>query len=206
MKSFKVHVLLTVFFLSINAYSQYGVIEMKNGDFLEMGDERFSIEGDQFKYFKEKIDPKDISAFGVRDKKKQQEYLDKINAVNIKDIKVIHTKGELFVSKKKIANYIGLRFIKIKNKYQLFYVIEEGKCSLLIMPENSNAIFSFYVQEGNKEPYIIHKSGTGTGPKYKNRSSKYFADCKPAMDYIKNDLKLLTLPELIQIYNENCAK
>lgn len=208
MKSIKVYASLIIFFLSFNAYSQYGVIEMKNGEQLEMVDDRFLVKDGQLRYYKEKVDSKGFSLFGIRSKKQKQEYLDKTNAVSIDDIKIIHTQGELFVGNKKIANYSGIRYIKIKRKYQEFYVIEKGKCNLLIKDEGSlsNAIFSYYVQEGNKEPYIIHKSGTGLGPKYKRRSKKYFKDCEPAMRYIKKDLKLLTLPKLVQIYNKNCAE
>ncbi|MFD2433827.1 hypothetical protein ACFSO9_09930 [Mesonia maritima] len=172
MKLIKIYASLIVFFLSLSTYSQYGVIEMKNGDRLEVADGNFLVENEQLRYYKEKVESKGFSLFGIRSKKQKQEYLDKTNAVNIDDIKVIHTQGELFVGNKKIANYSGIRYIKIKRKYQEFYVIENDKCSLLIKNEGSlsNAIFSYYVQEDNKEPYIIHKSGTGLGPKYKRRS------------------------------------
>lgn len=208
MKSIKIYASLMIYLLSLNAYSQYGVIEMKNGDKFETADNRFLAEDGQLGYYKEKVDSRGFSLFGIRSKKQKQEYLDKTNAVNIDDIKIIHTQGELFVGNKKIANYIGIRYIKIKHKYQKFYVIEKGKCNLLIKNEGSlsNAIFSYYVQEGNKEPYIIHKSGTGLGPKYKRRSKKYFKDCEPAIRYIKKELKLLTLPKLVQIYNKDCGE
>tara|TARA_R100000935_G_scaffold21876_5_gene40571 strand:- start:98 stop:754 length:657 start_codon:yes stop_codon:yes gene_type:complete len=208
MKSIKSYTSLIVFFLSLSAYSQYGFIEMKNGEQFEIAQEGFLVEDGQLRYFKEKVDSKGFSLYGIRSKKKKQEYLDKTNAVNIDDIKIIHTQGKLSVGNKKIANYIGIRYIKEKRRYNKFYVIEKGKCNLLIKDEGpfSNAIFSYYVQEDNKELYIIHRSGTGTGPKYKRRSKKYFEDCEPAMKYIKKGLKLLTLPKLIRIYNENCAK
>lgn len=208
MKSIKVYTSLIVFFLGLNTYSQYGFIEMKNGEQFEIADDGFSVKDGQLRYYKEKVDSKGFSLYGIRSKKQKQEYLDKTNAVNIDDIKIIHTQGELFVGNKKIANYIGIRYIKEKRRYNKFYVIEKGKCNLLIKDEGSlgNAIFSFYVLEDNKELYIIHKSGTGLGPKYKRRSKKYFEDCEPAMKYIKKDLELLTLPKLVQIYNENCAK
>lgn len=208
MKSIKTYASLIIFFLSLSSYSQYGFIEMKNGDKLEIADDRFLVEDDQLRYYKEKVDSKGFSLFGIRSKKQKQGYLDKTNAVKIDDIKLIHTQGELFVGNKKLANYIGIRYIKEKRRYNKFYVIEKGKCNLLIKDEGDlgNAIFSYYVQEDNKELYIIHKSGTGLGPKYKRRSKKYFEDCEPAMKYIKKDLELLTLPKLVQIYNENCAK
>lgn len=206
MKSIKAYLSLIVIFLSFNAYSQYGIIEMKNGDKFEIADDKFQVEDDQLRYYKEKVESKGYSLFGIRSKKQKKEYyLDKTNTVNINDIKIIHTQGELFVGNKKIANYIGIRYIKLNRNYEEFYVIENGKCSLLIKSENSNAIFSYYLQEENGEPYILHKSGTGLGPKYKSRSKEYFADCEPAMSYIKKDLKFSTIQKLVQIYNSSCA-
>lgn len=205
MKSIKVQVLLLVIFLTLNAYSQNSVIEMKDGKQIEMVGDDFMIEGDQLRYFVEKYESKG-AIFGIMGKEQKQEYLDKTRLVNISDINIIHEQGELFVGNKFIANFVGSRFIKLKHRYQGFYVIEDGPCSLLIMAENGDAIFSYYLQEGNEKPYILHKSGTMVGPKYKRRSKKYFADCEPAMNYIKKYLKRSTLPKLIQIYNANCAK
>lgn len=201
----KMFVLLIVIFLNLHAYGQAGVIEMKNGDFYEMGDTKFFVDGKELKYFKEKVD-KGYSIFGFRSEKQKQEYLDKVGSVPVSNIKKIHMQGQLLVGNTVIGNFIGIRFIKMKNRYKDFYVIEEGECSLLVRSEDGNAIFSYYVQKKDEEPYILHKSGTGMGPKYKSRSKKFFADCGPAMAFIKKDLKRTTIPDLIKIYNANCVK
>lgn len=206
MKSIQMYVSLIVIFLNLSAHGQAGVIEMKNGEYFEVADDRFYVDGEQLKYFKEKINDKGVSLYGFRSEKQKQEYLDKIGAVPVNNIKMIHMQGQLLVGKKVIADFIGIRYIKVKRRYEEFYVIEDGECSLLVKSEDANAIFSYYVHKKNEDPYILHKQGIGIGPKFKSRSEKYFADCGPAMDYIKKDLKKTTLPELIKIYNANCAK
>jgi hypothetical protein len=205
LKLIKVYVSLIVIFLSFNAYSQYGVIEMKNGEKFEMADTWLVVEGEQLRYSTEKYEAKAL-VYGIGQKKHKEEFLEKSRAVNISEIEKIHVQGEFLVGNKLISNFIGIKYIKVNRRYQKFYVIKDGECQLLIMPESGNAIFSYYVQKGNEDPFILHKSGTGLGPKYKSRAKKYFADCGPAMDYIKKDLKLSTIPNLIDIYNASCVK
>lgn len=65
MKSIKVYASLIVFFLSLSTYSQYGIIEMKNGEQLEMADDRFLVKDGQLRYYKEKVDSKGFSLFGI---------------------------------------------------------------------------------------------------------------------------------------------
>jgi|SRR5690606_19853240 len=201
----QLYVSLIAILFSFNAYSQYGVIEMKNGDRFEMADTWLVVEGEQLRYSIEKYEAKAL-IYGIGGKKHKEEFYEKSRVVNISDIHKIHAQGELLVGSKVITDFIGIKYIKIKRHYQKFYVIKDGECQLLALPESGNAIFSYYAQKGDKEPFILHKSGTGLGPKFKSRSSQYFADCAPAMDYIKKDLKLSTLPNLIDIYNANCAK
>ena len=202
--SIKVFLALILFCLSFNAHSQYGVIEMKDGEQFEMASPDLNIEGDKLRYFKEKWERK-ASVMGFGAKKLRQEYLDKSRLINISDIHKVHAGGEILVGSKSIINFIGIRYIKVKGKYQEFYVIIEGECSLLIIPEDGNALYSYYVQKENEEPYQLHRAGTGLGAKFKKKSKKYFADCEPAMIYIQSDLKKSTLSELVEIYNENCA-
>jgi len=199
-----IYISLLVIFLSFNAYSQYGVIVMNNGEELEMGGPDLSVEDDQLRYYTEEFNEKPLLA-GVSYKKQKKEYLEKSRLIKISDIKNIHAQGEFSIGSRSIAKFIGIRYVKGKKRYQKYYVIEDGECSLLLMPQNSNALYSYYAQKGNEEPYELHRSGTGTGPKYKKRSKKYFADCEPAMKYIKNGLKKTTLPKLVKIYNSKCA-
>ncbi|MBV1923839.1 MAG: hypothetical protein KUG68_07430 [Flavobacteriaceae bacterium] len=177
---------------------------MKNGEQFVMESPDLNIEKDQLRYFKEKWKRK-TSVMGIGAKKLKQEYLDKSRLINIDEIKKIHVQGELLVGSKSILKFIGIRYIKIKRNYQEFYVIEDGECKLLVKPESGNAWYSYYVQTGNEEPFQLHRAGTGLGAKFRKRSKKYFADCEPAMEYIHNDLKRSTLPNLIAIYNENCV-
>ena len=204
-KSIQKFIVIATFLFGFQGYCQYGIIVMKNGEQFEMATPDLNAEGDQLRYFKEKWERK-TSVMGLGAKKLRQEYNDKSRLINISDIKKIHVQGELLVGSKSILNFIGVRYIKVKRNYQDFYVITEGACSLLVKPEDGNALYSYYVQTGNEEPFKLHRAGTGLGAKFRKRSKKYFADCEPAMNYIQSDLKRSTLPELIEIYNVNCAK
>ena len=205
-KSIQLFVSLIMIFLSFNAYSQYGLIEMKNGDQLVMKSPQLSIEGDSVRYFIEKYKPK-TSIMGFGYKKMKQEYLKKSRLVKISEIKKINAEGELLVGNRSVLDFKGIRYIKIKRRYREFFVIEDGECALLVKTENgNNALYSYFVQTGNEEPYKLHQVGTGIGAKFRKRSKKYFVDCPPAMEYIKGDLKRSTLPKLVEIYNTNCVK
>jgi len=195
---------LLVIFISFNAFGQYGIIEMKNGDQLEMASPDLNVEGDQLRYLFEKFEAK-TSIMGIGLKKQKEEYLAKSRLINLNEIKRIHTQGEISIGSRSIMKFEGIRYIKTKKYYKIFYVIKEGECRLLVKPGEGNELYSFYAQKGNEEPYELHRSGTGTGPKYKKRSKKYFADCEPAMKYIKKGLTKKTLPKLVEIYNENCV-
>ncbi len=204
-KSIKLTIALLIIFLSFDAHCQYGVIEMKNGEQYEMASPDLNIEGDQLRYFKEKWERK-TSVMGFGAKKLRQEYLEKSRLIKISEIKNIHAQGQLLLGDKPFLDFVSIRYIKLKNRYVEFFVITEGKCSLMVKAEDGNAWYSYYVQTGNGEPYQLHKAGTGLGAKFRKRSKKYFADCDPAMDYIQNDLKRSTLSELIKIYNTNCVE
>lgn len=196
---------IATFLIGFQGYCQYGVIEMKNGEQFEMASPDLIVEGDELRYFKEEWKRK-TSVMGFGAKKLRKEYLAKSRTVKFNDIKKIHARGELFLGNQPFIDFEGIRYIKLKRYYEKFYVITEGACSLLIKAEDGNAWYSYYVQTGNEEPYQIHKAGTGLGAKFRKRSRKYFAECEPAMEYIQNDLKKSTLPELIEVYNANCAK
>jgi hypothetical protein len=204
-KTIQVYVSLLMIFLSFNGYSQYGVIEMKNGDQLVMKSPQLSVEKESLRYFIEDYKQK-VSFMGIGYKKLKKEYLDKSRLVKISEIKKIHVEGELLVGSKSVLDFIGVRYIKIKRNYRKFFVIEDGECKLLVQPENGNALYSYYLQTGNEEPYKLHQVGTTFGAKFRKKSMKYFADCAPAMKYIKSDLKQSTFPKLIGIYNANCVK
>lgn len=205
LKSIQAYIIIFIILFSFQGYSQYGVIEMKNGDQLIMESPMLVVEKESLRYFIEDYKPK-TSVMGFGYKKLKQEYLDKSRLVKISDIERIDAQGELKIGSKSILDFKGIRYVKIKRRYQEFFVIEDGDCSLLVKAENGNALYSYYVQTGNEEPYKLHQVGTGFGAKYKKRSKKYFADCAPAIQYINGDLKRSTLPKLIQIYNESCAK
>jgi hypothetical protein len=177
---------------------------MKNGEQYEMASPDLNVEDDQLRYLFEKFEAK-TSLMGIGIKKQKEEYLAKSRLINLNEIKRIHTQGEISIGSRSIMKFIGIKYIKGKRYYKRYYVIEEGECRLLVKPGEGNELYSFFAQKGDEEPYELHRSGTGTGPKYKKRSKKYFADCEPAMNYIKNRLKKTTLPKLIEIYNASCA-
>ena len=205
-KLINVSITIIMIFLSINAYSQYGVIEMKNGELYEMATPDLIREkNNQLRYFPEDWERK-TSVMGIGAKKLMKEYKEKSKLINISDIKQVHAQGELTLNSKSFTKFIGIRYIKIKKKYKKYYVLEDGYCSLLVyIDEGGNIAYSYYLQKGNEEPYELHRVGT-VGPKYKKRSKKYFADCKPALGYIKKSLnKTKQLPKLVKIYNDKCS-
>ena len=191
--------------LSAITYAQYGVIEMNNGDQHEMASPELKIERDLLRYFIEEFKPK-ASVMGFGYKKLKKEYLEKSRLLNIADIKKVHVDGELLVGSRSVLNFNAVRYIKIKRRYREFYVLQDGECRLLVKPENGNALYSYFVQTGTEEPFKLHQVGTGFGAKFRKKSKKYFANCKPAMDYIEKGLKRETLPKLIDIFNANCAE
>ncbi len=200
-------ILLLVFaLLSFNAHSQYGIIEMKNGDQFEMATEDLIVERDSLRYFKEYWKRKTtIMGFGAG--KLLQEYKDKSDLVSIDDIKKIHVKGKLTVGRQLIYNYIGIKYIKDKKRYEEYYVVEDGECQLLVKSGDVNDIFSIYVQTGDEEPFELHRSGTGTGPKYERKAKVYFAECAPAMEFInKKGFKRSELPKVVELYNNECLE
>ncbi len=190
--------------ISFHAQSQFGVIEMKNGEQLEMATADLIVEGESLRYFKEKWKRKtSIMGFGAG--KLHQEYLDKSNVVSIADIEKIHVRGKLSVGSKFIYNYTGIKYNKDKRRYEKYYIVEDGECQLLVKSGDNNDIFSIFVQTGDEEPFELHRSGTGTGPKYERKSKVYFADCAPAMEFInKKGFKRSELPKVVEIYNANC--
>ena len=207
-RSKSIHCIIVLFFVlvSYNGYSQYGVIEMKNGEQWEMKTADLIVEGDSLRYFKEKWKRKtSIMGFGAG--KLLREYHDKSNLVSINDIKKIHVSGKLSVGRQLIYNYVGIKYIKDKKHYEGYYIIEDGECQLLVKSGDNNDIFSIYVQTGNEEPFELHRSGTGTGPKYERKAKVYFAECAPAMEFInKIDFKRSELPKVVEIYNANCVE
>lgn len=205
MKLSQVCFLIFMMALSFNGYSQYGTIDLKNGDQLVMIEPDLLVEGESLRYFKETYKPK-ASVMGIGYKKEKKRMQSKTGLVKFSEIERINAQGELKAGSKSILEFNGIRFVKLKRGYRRFYIIEEGECTLLAKPESGNALFSFFVQKGNEEPFKLHQVGTAIGAKFKKKSRKYFADCAPAMDYIKNDLKRSTLAKLVQIYNESCAK
>ncbi len=192
--------------VSYNAQSQYGIIEMKNGDQLEMASDELIVERDSLRYFKEEWKRKaSIMGFGAG--KLLQEYKDKSSLVNISDIKKIHVKGKLTVGRQLIYNYIGIKYIKGQKRYEEYYVVEDGECQLLVKSGDVNDIFSIFVQTGDEEPFELHRSGTGTGPKYERKAKVYFAECAPAMEFInKKGFKRSELPKVVEIYNNRCLE
>lgn len=202
-KSIKVPMLLVVILFSLKTYSQYGIIEMKNGEQFEMAISLLHVEGDKLRYFKEEWKQKH-PFLGIGMKKNKQEYLDKSAVVNISDIKKIHAEGEFYIRNTLIDSYIGIKFIKQKKRYEQFYVIIDRECQLLLKLGGSNVLFYYYVQTGDEDPFLLREAGPVFGAKYEPRAKKYFANCEPAMAYIKNGLKRSSLPKLIEIYNDNC--
>ena len=114
-KFITIRISLLVLFLSFNAHSQYGIIEMKNGDQLVMASPDLNVEGDELRYFKEKWERK-TSVMGFGAKKLKQEYLEKSRLVKISDIKKIHAQGELLVGSKSILNFIAELFMESLKK------------------------------------------------------------------------------------------
>ena len=194
-----------LFCLSLSAYGQYGIIEMKNGDEHEMAMSELRVEKDQLRYFIEEWERKTLG-FGGSAKKLRQEYEEKSRLVNIEDIKRIHVTGQLMYNDKPLEDVIGIKYLKLKRRYEGYYIVVDGPCQLLMKGEDGNAWYSYFVQTGDEEPYQIHRSGTVFGAKFRKKSKKYFADCAPAMEYIEKDLGRWTLSELVEIYNENCAE
>lgn len=194
---------IVLFFITNSSYSQYGIIEMENGEQYIMASPDLNVEGDELRYFIEKFERK-TSVMGVGAKKLREEYNKKSRLIPINKIKKIHAQGELLIGSKSILNFNGIRYIKMKKHYEEFFIIEEGECSLMVKAEDGNAWYSYYVQTGKEEPFQLHRAGTGMGAKFRKKSKKYFANCAPAMEYIEKDLKKSTLPELIKIYNNNC--
>ncbi len=205
-KSFNSVIVLIFALISFHAQSQFGVIEMKNGDQLEMKTADLIVEGDSLRYFKEKWKRKaSIMGFGAG--KLLREYHDKSNLVSINDIKKIHVRGKLSVGRQLIYNYVGIKYIKEKKHYEGYYIIEDGACQLVVKAGDNNDIFSIYVQTGDEEPFELHRSGTGTGPKYERKSKVYFAECAPAMELInKKGFKRSELPKVVEIYNAHCVE
>lgn len=193
-----------LFCLSINSYSQYGIIEMKNGDKHEMAMSELRVEKDQLRYFVEKWERKTLGIGGSA-KKLRQEYEEKSRLVNIEDIKRIHVTGQLTYKDEPLEDVIGIKYIKLKRRYEAYYIVVDGPCQLLMKGEDGNAWYSYFVQTGDEEPFQIHRSGTVFGAKFRKKSKKYFAECGPAMVYIEEDLGRWTLSELVEIYNLNCA-
>jgi len=194
-----------LFTLSLPMYGQYGIIEMKNGDKHEMAMSELIVEKDQLRYFVEEWKRKTLG-FGGSAKKLRQEYEEKSRLVNIEDIKRIHVTGELMYKDKPLEDVIGIKYIKVKRHYEAYYIAVDGPCQLLMKEEDGNAIYSYFVQTGDEEPFQIHRSGTVFGAKFRKKSKKYFAECGPAMEYIEKDLGRWTLSELVETYNENCAQ
>ena len=205
MNSIKATLFLLLALLCTNAYSQFGVIEMKNGEQYEMMSPELIVEGDQLRYFEEEWKRK-TAVMGIGNRKKaRQEFEEKSRLINISDIKKIHASGQLMYNDKPFLDFVGIRYIKTKRHYEKYYVITEGKCSFLTKLDLAYGWYSHYVQTGNEEPFELHRGGVGLGPKFKKKSKKYFADCEPAMEYIKGELKKSTISELVEIYNANCA-
>jgi|SRR5690606_20888470 hypothetical protein len=205
-QSINLIIVLIFALFSFNAYSQYGMIEMKNGETHIMESDELIKEGDSLRYFKEKWKRK-VSFMGIGAGKLSQEYRDKSSLVSISDIKKIHVKGKLTVGRQLIYNYIGIKYIKNKKHYEKYYVVEDGECQLLVKAGDVNDIFSIYAQTGNEEPFELHRSGTGTGPKYERKAKVYFAECAPAMKFInKKGFKRAELPKVVEIYNNQCLE
>lgn len=201
--------LLIFLFLSLKSFSQYATIQLKNGDTLNIANDKYFSENDQLIYFNEKVEIKGFSLFGIGSKKKKEEYRKKLDTINLDEIEVIHKKGEFSVGKKLIASYIGYKYIKIDGEYEKVYLVRDDFCSLYIKWEyadRTSAVYSYYVQKVNEKPFHLHKQGTGSGPKYKKRSKEFFSDCQKAMDYIENGFKRLNIPELVDVYNSKCIK
>gem|GEM_PF-1718501 len=196
---------LLLSFLSFSDHSQYGFIELKNGDLMEIADSQLSLEKGQLKYWKEKVDRSGFSIYGINSKAKKAEYLSKIGSVDIEDVKIIHMQGELSVGNKFVDKFIGYRYVKEGKRDVGYYVIVDGPCNLLIKAEDSNATYSYYVKKRDEEPFTLHLYGVGVGPKLKSRSKKFFSDCTPALAQIDSHLKNSTVHEL-DIYNSQCAK
>ncbi|MDN3724263.1 hypothetical protein QRD02_07700 [Aequorivita sp. SDUM287046] len=203
-KSINLIMVFLFMLLAFNAQSQYGVIEMNNSQQLDMATDDLIVEKDSLRYFKEKWKRKtSIMGFGAG--KLNQEYKDKSDLVSIKDIKKIHISGKLMVGNKLIYNYVGIKYIKDKKRYEKYYIVEDGECQLLVKSGDGNDIFSIFVQTGDEEPFELHRSGTGTGPKYERKSKDYFAACTPAMEFInKKGFERSDLPEVVEIYNTSC--
>ena len=177
---------------------------MKNGDLFEMMSPELHIEGDQVRYFKEKWERK-TSVMGIGAKKLRQEYEEKSSLINIPDIKKIHASGKLTINDRPFFDFVGIRLLKLKRHYEIYYVITDGHCSFLTKSDDLYGGYYHYVQTGDEELYELHRGGVGLGPKFRKRAKKYFAECEAAMAYIKSDLKKSTIPQLVEIYNENCA-
>ncbi|MDH7914624.1 hypothetical protein [Winogradskyella sp. SYSU M77433] len=193
---------------SLNSFCQYATIELKNGDTLNMANDKFYNENDQLTYFKEKVEIKGFALFGIVSKKKKEEYRKKTNTINLDEVELIRKKGEFSIGKKIIANYIGYKYIKIDGEYEKVYLVRDDFCSLYIKWEyadRTSAKYSYYVQKVNEKPFHLHQQGTGSGPKYKKRSKEFFNDCQEAMDYIENGFKRLNIPELVDLYNSKCV-
>ena len=65
---------LLVIFISFNAFGQYGIIEMKNGEQFEMASPDLNVEGDQLRYLFEKFEAK-TSVMGIGLKKQKRNIL-----------------------------------------------------------------------------------------------------------------------------------
>lgn len=192
--------------LCFSVQAQYGVIEMKNSELHFMESDELIVEGDSLRYFKEKWKRK-TTFMGIGAGKLLQEFRDKSRLIKIDDIEKIHTKGKLSVGRHFIYNFIGIKYIKEKRHYEEYYIVEDGHCQLLVKAGNNNDIFSIFVQTGNEEPFELHRSGTGTGPKYERKSKVYFAECAPAMEFInKKGFKRAELPKVVEIYNNQCLE
>jgi len=212
-KSIQNYITLFMIVLSCSVYSQYGVIEMKDGKYIEMGGEQLHIEGEYLRYFTEEYVPKH-SVFGSYKKEKERMH-SKSKLVKINNIHKVHVTGEFISGKTSRLKFEAIRFIKEKKHYEKYYELVDGPCKLLAKIESGNALYSYFVQKGNNTPYKLHKIGTMVGAKFTKKSKKFFADCQPVLDYLKKDKNRTryikkeldkSLINLVKIYNENCAQ